>query len=1102
MQGYYRWPTIHGDEVVFGSEDDLWAVPASGGVARRLTANLAIVSQPFHSPDGSMLAFSGREEGHLEVYTMSAQGGPLRRLTYLGAGSAAIGWSRDGSRVLCSSDAYQPFSGVGAVMSVALDGGLPQEEPYGHAVSISFGASGGVALGRHSSDPARWKRYRGGTAGDIWVDPTGSGEFAPLTDLRGNMARPMWIGDRIYFLSDHEGVGNIYSCNPDGSDISRHTDLVEYFARFPSSDGRRIVFHAGADLYLLDPSDESVRRIEVEYRSPRVQRQRKFVNAAKHLEGYALHPKGHSLAITVRGKCALMGNWEGAAVVVGPSAFSLQPSAFRTAEVRYRCTQWLNDGRRVVTVADTGGEEGIEVHDPQAGSPTRLGDLELGRVYGIRVSPVADEIVFWNSRRELVLVDLAAGTSEVIARSGNGELGGACWAPDGQWVAYHAAISPTRTAIYLWSKATRATTQVTDPILSDRMPCFDPEGRYLYFIGARELNPVYDNLHFDLGFPKGTRPYLVTLGADTTSPFLPAPKPLHDEPKGDQAKKGEDDGNISEPGATSDGSGDRTPKPVAIDLDGIQERVLAFPVSEGLYGALAPLKGKVLFLSAPVQGALGRDWFDNDAEPKGVVECFSFDALKAEGVLTGVSDMTLGPDGKTLAYRSKDRLRVVKAGEKPDEKATAGPPGRASGWIDLSRASVPVDAGCEWRQMAREAWRLQREYFWTPSMSEVDWQAVWDRYAPLIERVGTRGEFSDLMWEMQGELGTSHAYEFGGDYRPEPSYHQGCLGAEFAWDADARAYRFERIVRGAPGEPDAQSPLRTPGVGVHEDDLLTAINGRALGLDLTPQQALVNLAGAEVALGVRRGSDERTVSVRTLRREVPARYREWVEVNRQAVHERTGGRCGYVHIPDMGAAGYAEFHRLYLAECDYDALVVDVRFNRGGHVSQLLLEKLARKRVGYDVQRWGPPEPYPSHSVAGPMVMLTNQFAGSDGDIVSHCFKLMGLGPLIGTRTWGGVIGIGPHNPLVDGTMTTQPEYSFWFRDVGWGVENYGTDPDIEVQMRPQDQAAHRDPQMDKAIEVVLRMLEENPPLRPSFDARPSLALPTALPERKRQSLA
>ncbi len=1081
MQGYYRWPTVHGDSIVFGSEDDLWTVPVQGGVARRLTANLAITTQPFYSPDGSLLAFSGREEGHLEVYVMPSEGGPLRRLTYLGATSTVVGWSRDGSRILFTSDAQQPFSGTCCIMSVGLEGGLPRTEPYGLAVSITFGPRGGVALGRHSNDPARWKRYRGGTAGDIWIDPDGSGTFRPLIRLEGNMSRPMWIGDRIYFLSDHEGVGNIYSCLPDGNDLRRHTHLVEYFVRYPNTDGRLVVFHAGADLYVLDPASDSVHRVPVEYRSPRVQRQRKYAEPGRYLQGYTLHPEGHSLALTVRGKCVTMGNWEGAATIVAGA------DSFQEAGVRYRCVTWLRDGKRIAAMVDRDGEEAIEVHTlDNCGEYRRYSDLDLGRVYALRASPTADHLVLWNNRRELLFVDLDTGSVTVIERNTWGTLGGATWSHDGRWVAYHASVSHYRVAIKLWSREDGTVSQVTDPILQDTSPCFDPEGKYLYFIGKRDLDPVYDNLHFDLGFPRGERPFLVTLRKDVRSPFLPLPEPLS-KPDSSQ-EKGD---------AKSDKPADQPPEEpqhLVIDLEGIAGRVVGFPVPESIVAQVAALKGKLLYLTFPVQGALGRSWADTDTPPKGTLECYDFAQRFTETLVAGISDFEVGADLKSMVYRVRDRLRVVRAGEKPDEKAAGDPPGRKSGWVDLGRVRVPVDPGAEWRQMAREAWRLQRDYFWTPDMSDVDWNAVWDRYAPLIDRVGTRAEFSDLMWEMQGELGTSHAYEFGGDYRPEPAYHQGFLGADFEWDPDAQGYRITRIVEGAPGEPDAMSPLRAPGILAEPGDLLVAINGRQLGADCTPQQALVHQAGCEVTLTLRSGDALRTVTTKALRSEFPARYREWVEHNRRRVHEATNSRVGYVHIPDMGAAGYAEFHRLYLAEAEYDALVVDVRFNRGGHVSQLLLEKLARKRVGYDVPRWGQPEPYPSHSVAGPMVMLTNQFAGSDGDIVSHCFKLMGLGPLIGTRTWGGVIGIGPHNPLVDGGMTTQPEYAFWFKDVGWGVENYGTDPDIEVQMAPQDYAAGRDPQLDKAIEVVLALLEKEPPLKPEFGNRPKLTLPKSLP--------
>jgi len=1094
MQGYYRWPTIHGDTLVFGSEDDLWSVPACGGIARRLTANLAVVTQPFFSPDGLWLAFSGREEGPLEVYVMPSRGGPIRRLTYLGASSTAMGWTPDGLRVLFSSDARQPFAGPGAVMSVAPEGGSPRVEPYGLAVSITFGPGGGVAIGRHSNDPARWKRYRGGTAGDIWVDPEGSGDFRPLVRLKANMARPMWIGDRIFFLSDHEGVGNIYSCLPDGAGLRRHTDLVEYYARFPSTDGRRIVFHAGGDLHVLDPSSDEVRRVEVEYPSPRVQRQRKYVPAARHLQGYTLHPEGHSLAITARGKCTVMGNWEGPAVALSDAVGAGDPA------VRYRCAEWLSDGKRLVVMADRGGEDALEVHTPGAWAELRrFGDLDLGRVYALRASPTSDHVALWNNRRELVLVDLETGTASVIERNEWGDLGGAVWSADGQWVAYHAGIARYRTAIKLWNRDTRVVTVATDPVLTDRSPCFDPEGKYLYFVGTRDLDPVYDNLHFDLGFPNGQRPFLITLRKDLRSPFMPMPEPLAKTPPKDVANAPD---AAAGNGEAETAASKKPPEPVAIELEGITERVVGFPVPEGIVAQIAAVKGKCLFLAFAAEGALHRNWSDTDTPPKGRLDCYDFEQRSCETLLTGISDFELGRDGATMVCRARDRLRVLKAGVKPDEKVASEPAGRKSGWVDLARPRLLVDPAAEWRQMAREAWRLQREYFWTPDMSSVDWDAVWARYSPLVERVGTRGEFSDLMWEMQGELGTSHAYEFGGDHRTEPSYPQGFLGADLDWDADAQAYRVSRIVQGAPGEPDSFSPLRLPGVMIAAGDLITAVNGRTLDETIAPQQALMNLAGAEVALTVRQGDETRTVSTRSLKSEFPVRYREWVESNRSKVHEATGGRVGYVHIPDMGAYGYAEFHRLYLAEAAYDALIVDVRFNRGGHVSQLLLEKLARKRVGYDVPRWGQPDPYPSHSVAGPMVMLTNQFAGSDGDIVSHCFKLMGLGPLIGTRTWGGVVGIGPHNPLADGGMTTQPEYSFWFKDVGWGVENYGTDPDIEVHMRPQDYAACTDPQLDRGIEVVSDLLERNPVVKPAFDARPVLSLPRSLPARREADAA
>ncbi len=398
--------------------------------------------------------------------------------------------------------------------------------------------------------------------------------------------------------------------------------------------------------------------------------------------------------------------------------------------------------------------------------------------------------------------------------------------------------------------------------------------------------------------------------------------------------------------------------------------------------------------------------------------------------------------------------------------------------------------------MFQEAWRLQREQFWTEDLSGIDWDSVHGLYEPLVERITTRSEFSDLLWEVQGELGTSHAYEMGGEYRSGPNYRQGFLGVDWAFDREAGGYRVARLVHGDTWDADASSPLTGPGVNVAEGDLVLAINGQPLGPEVTPAQRLVNQAGNEVLLTVRRDgeAEPRTVTVKALADERPARYRDWVDANRRKVHAATDGRVGYIHVPDMGPEGYAEFHRGFLVEFDRDALVVDVRVNGGGHVSGLLLEKLARKRVGYDFPRWSAPKPYPDESPTGPMVALTNELAGSDGDIFSHTFKLMKLGPLVGKRTWGGVIGIWPRHRLVDGTVTTQPEFSFFFDDVGWRVENYGTDPDIEIDNAPHDYARALDPQLDRAIQAALDELAQRPPHRPRPTDRPLRVAPRLAP--------
>ncbi|MFN8656225.1 MAG: PDZ domain-containing protein [Candidatus Obscuribacterales bacterium] len=1117
-QGYYRYPTINGDTIVFACEDDLFAVDAAGGHAQRLTTGVSACSFPRLSPDGETVAFVQQDEGHPEVHIIPTAGGPQKRLTYLGPAVMRVcSWSAKGDEILFVSDAQSPFFKHTKIFAIPTTGGVPRVIDIGPAQSISQNEKGQTALGRNAADPAMWKRYRGGTAGEIWVDAKGKGEFQRLIKLRGNMVWPMWVGGRVYFLSDHQGVGNIYSTKPDGSDLKRHSNHTDYYARFPSTDGESIVYSAGADLYKLDAGESKPRKVEVAAPPTTVQINRKFVDVEYSHEHWAPSPDGMSVGLIARGQPMVMGLFGGPAVQYGAGS-----------AVRYRLLEWMADGERFVVVNDRDKFERLEIHyKDQSKAPELVTSTDMGRVMSMAVSPTKNNLIaVGNHKYELVIVNSEKKTVKVVDRSPALFVGELAWSPDGRWLAYSYAENHDKRSIKICDTKNFKTYNVTRPLRSDRSPAWDPDGNYLYFISSRDFFPVYDHVQFDLSFLNAERPYLVTLRKDVPSPFahkakgvvpktppmppveLEAP-PDGEHTNGKAAKSKSAKAKVSGRSAGKDGTattakgeppkaeGDE-PKPIEIDFDGIEDRILVFAdVEEGRFGGMAAARNRVFFTRFFVKGIKESHWSDENSE-SGELWAYDLDEQRAGRIVNDAMDLRVAADGQTGIYSTKWRLRAINVTDPVPRDGAIPPaseePGPHSGWLNLRRARVLIDPRAEWAQMYREAWRLQSEQFWDEKMSSIDWNAVFQRYNKILPRIRTRTELSDLIWEMQGELGTSHAYEFGGDHRRPHDYHKGFLGCDFVWDVKKKGYRIENIMRGDSWDRNADSPLAEPGLQVEAGDVIVAVNGTTVRTDLTVDELLLNSAGINVQLTLTNKKGERKqIVVRTLHSEAQLRYRHWVEANRNYVHEKTKGRVGYLHIPDMGPAGFAEFHRGYLMEYSYEGLIVDVRYNRGGHVSPLLLEKLARKRVGYDISRWSTPQPYPPESVAGPLVGLTNEFAGSDGDIFSHCFKLYKLGPMVGKRTWGGVIGIWPKHRLVDGTITTQPEYSFWFQDVGWNVENYGTDPDIEVDIRPQDYARKVDTQLDKGIELAMKALKDKPVVMPKFDKRPNLALPAGL---------
>ncbi|MFU8804675.1 MAG: S41 family peptidase, partial [Bradymonadaceae bacterium] len=1027
--GYYRHPTISGDRVVFVSEDDLWEVPVTGGYARRLTGAAGVATCPHFSPDGKKLAFTSTEEGAPEVFVMDSRGGPARKLTFNGAHSTVTGWSKDGRNVLFRSNFREPFARTFALYSVDSAGGETERVPVGPAYHLSYEPDGpGRVLARYGDDLARWKRYKGGTAAVLWIDVDGKDSWERLLpQITSGLCRPMWIGDRIYFLSDHEGYGNLYSCRPDGDELTRHTDHVGFYVRFASTDGKHIVYSCGADLYRFDVEADRAEKIGVDYASPRTHLKRKYVDAEEYLDDFALHPRGHSLIVTSRGKPFNFGHWEGAVRQTGAEQ-----------GVRYRLARYLNDGERIVVLSDADGEERLEIHRTDGSRRPRVVDLkgfDAGRAVELEVSPEHDAVAFSNHRHELVHVNLETGDARILDRSDHQRVAGVSWSPDGRWVAYGFYNDFSTSVIKIAEVESGESRAVTTGEFQDLSPAFDPKGRYLYFLSYRHFDPVYDQMFFELSFPRGMKPCVITLREDVDSPFLEKPRPL-DGPDADGDDEG-DEGDGEEVEASGDKKEDEKEDEVErieIDFEGIEYRVQVFPVEDANYGDIGATEDRVFWTVFPVEGSLGRSF--PEEESGGTLKYFSLKGLKEKAFARGVTTFAIGPDQKTMALWTEDGLQISSAGgEGPvasDGEDDEGP-SRQSGFVDLGRISLSIEPRAEWGQMLRESWRLMRDHFWREDMGGVDWNEAWERYKALLGRVNARSEFSDLVWVMQGELGTSHAYEIGGDYPIPPQYRPGFLGAEVVWDEswksaeeeidehaenEAGAYRIERLIRGDCWSNVESSPFARPGVRVREGDVIVAINGQRVDAHVSVEQRLVNQGGKEVEVVVAdgEGANFRTYTVKTLRAETPVRYREWVLQNRRRVHEATDGRIGYVHIPDMGPAGYSEFHRHFLSEKNRVGLIVDVRYNGGGHVSQLILEKLARKPLGYDIQRWGQSMPYPTDAMAGPLVALTNEHAGSDGDIFSHCFKLMKLGPLLGKRTWGGVVGIWPRHALVDGS--------------------------------------------------------------------------------------
>jgi tricorn protease len=1133
--GYLRFPHITNDLVVFVAADDVWLAPLSGGRAWRFTTDEAPAASPRLSPDGTHVAWASAKDGSPEIYAAGLADGASTRLTYWGTPWARVaGWTPAGE-VLAVSAANQPFRHYvrARVLTTALSGspGAERVLPFGPVSDLSLGTSGdgtgggstagdrgagtvGLLTGTWGSfndEPATWKRYHGGTAGRLWTAPataivSGTPDAAGrvpgpfrrvLADLPGQFASPMVIGGRLAFICDHEGTGNVYSCALDGSDLQRHTDHDGWYARHASTDGRRIVYMRGGELWLLeDLRAAGPVRLDITLGSPVRGRAPRLVTAEDHVGSLSVDRSGRASAIEVRGTVHWLTHRDGPA-----RAVSVVPGA------RARFPQVLGTGGQVVWATDADGADALAIGsgDPASpadpAAPRRIAAGQVGRITALAAAPDGGAVAVAAQDGRLLVVDVESGQVRQIAASGNGVVTGIAWSPDSAWLAWSQPTeqpagsqgNPLR-RLRLARIADGQAHDATDGRFADTEPVFTLDGKYLAFLSVRDFDPIYDAHFFDLTFPYGARPYLLPLDGMTPSPFAPelGGRPISEPADKHAGAPATGDGPANASGTAADAAaGDDRPHvpPVPVETTRIDERIVALPVFEARYSGLRAVKDGLVWLREPVTGNLGIGAAQlTDDAPRPVLERFDFTKREVCELADEVDWFEASGDGTRLVTSDRGRLTVIPAEREADDD---NPGDKIK--IDRSRARFLLDPPANWHQAYAEAGRIMRHDFWVADMADVDWDAVQDEYRPLLDRITTGSEFVDVLWEVFGELGTSHAYAHPPDGGP-PGAGPGLLGADIERSGDV--WRLTRVLGGDTSDPRARAPLATPGARITTGDVLLAVDGRPVGPD-GPGPLLTGAAGKPVELTVAPadGSRPRSVPVVPLHSDTRLRYLDWVSAKRAQVRELSGGRLGYLHVPDMVSQGWADFHRDLRTEMLRDALIVDVRGNTGGHTSQLVVEKLARRVIAWDVPSGMTPSTYPEDAPRGPVVAIADECSGSDGDIVTGAIRLLRLGPVVGARTWGGVIGYDNMHELIDGTHITVPRLAFWFEEYGWGVENHGIDPDVEVIMSPDDWAAERDTQLETAVMLALEALQQRPAVRPpDTRTRPSKRRPPLPP--------
>lgn len=1046
-----RFPAIHGEQVVFTFAGDLYTVESKGGVARRLTSHSGFEMFPKFSPDGKSIAFTAQYDGNTEIYRMSASGGEPRRLTWtstlsrdeisdrMGPNNITLGWTPDGKSILFRSRMTTFNDFIGQLYTVNAQGGMHQELPLPRGGFASYSPDGSkLVYNRIFREFRTWKRYRGGMCDDIWTYDFKTKKTEQLVDTPDQEIEPMWHKDRIYFLSDREPSRrmNLYVLNLTDKSIKQLTTFADFDVKFPSLGDKAIAFEQAGYLWKLDLDTHKVDKIPVTLNEDFAFARTALISVGNQVAGAGASPDGKRVAFTARGNLFSVPN--------GPG---ITRHLSHSLGIHDRNPHWAPDGKNIAYISDQSGEDEIHMRAPDGKSPpvqlTTGGDVYK---YSLTWSPDSKKILWTDRKFRIRVLDVASRQITEVATSKYWEIHDATWSPDSKWISWSERGDSGMDKVRLHELASAKTHDITEGWNDSHGPAFSGDGKFLFFISARDFNPIYSATEWNHAYRDMERVYAVSLAKDTPSPF----RPKTDEPEIKPAVDAKD-------------------KDLKVDIANFADRTFQIPTPPGSYRSLQSVGSTVYYIRS------------SSKDSKSTFASYDL-ATRAETNLGSVSGFEITADEKKMLVRVDGKYAVIDL-----PRGTVSP----SAFLDLGNLEIQLDLQAEWRQIYHECWRQMRDFFYDPNLHGVDWKSLRGRYEALLPHVRHRADLSYLIGELIGELNAGHAYVGGGDLPAVKKISVGQLGAKLERHEPSGYAKITRVLAGSTWEPGLSSPLAAPGVNAKTGDFILAIDNKPINELASPYQALVNKAGKPVVIKINskpESNGARDVVVVPIDNESQLYYRDWVETNRKRVDEATQGKVGYLHVPDMMQAGLNEFARQFYPQLKKSALVIDMRGNGGGNVSPMLIERLRREIAMIGIARGTPPSTDPQAMVYGPMVCLLNEFSASDGDLFPYRFRQHKLGKLIGKRSWGGVVGIRGTLPLVDGGTLNKPEFSRYDVDgKEWIIEGKGVTPDIIVDNDPATEFAGKDQQLERAIEEILNELktrEKKIPSPPPYPKR------------------